>query len=212
MRRQPKQVRAQITRQRLMNALDSLLKERDFDLISVVEIAKEAGVSSGLLYSHFKNKADFLDALLEDYQARIVARLETVEQSDLMAEFKAAGGLREALREIAAFAYQQLSEDAHILRAIAHSLKSRSALEREDWQDIRLRAYDTIAPVLTVYETELARPNDETTAQMLVYFFNSIYLEELYRDPFQSMADDIGKDRFISEIADFAYGYLTTPR
>lgn len=210
MRKQPQQARAIKTRQRLMTALETLLKEREFDHITVADIAKKASVSTGLLYSHFANKDDFLDALLDSYKSRVLERLEEVEKSDVTKEYRAIGDLRLALRSIAAYAYEQLSDDAHILRAVSHSIRSHPKNNSQEWRDLRLRAFQTIAPVIEVYENEIARPNDVKTAEMIVYFFNTIFVDSLLLNSSPS-TPSLSQDAFISEITDFAYGYLTTP-
>ena len=148
MREQPKQSRAKKNRQALMSALESLLKEKDFDQISVTEIASVAEVSTGLLYAHFTNKTDFLEALLETYRERIIHRLEEVESQDVKNEYRNAGGLREALRIISDFAYGQLLEEAHIIRALTQHLRARSEAEQAEWQTLRVRAASTITSVL----------------------------------------------------------------
>ncbi len=195
-----------------MTALETLLREKEFDQITVADIAKEASVSTGLLYSHFANKADFLDALLEAYRIRVLTRLEAVENSDVTQEYRDIGDLRLALRSIAAYAYEQLLEDAHILRAISHSLRSHPKNNSQEWHDLRQRAFQTIAPIIDVYESEISRPNNTKTAEMLVYFFNTIFVDSLLLNATPSTnSSSLSQDDFISEITDFAYGYLTTP-
>lgn len=211
MRKEPKQARSRKTRQKLMAALETLLREKEFDQITVIEIAATASVSTGLLYSHFRNKADFLEALLEEYKVRVLHRLEDVESNDANEEFRAAGSLRGALRLIAGYAYEQLEEDAHIIRAITQSFRSRANENREEWQELRTRAFRTIAPVLDVYEDELARPNNKQTAEMIVYFYNTIFAQALLlHEQGSGTAHSLGQEVFVREIADFAYGYLTT--
>lgn len=211
MREKPKQMRAKKNRQALMSALESLLKEKDFDQISVTDIASVAGVSTGLLYAHFKNKADFLEALLDVYKARILARLEEVESQDVKSEYQNAGGLREALRIIASYAYTQLLEEAHIIRALSQHLRARPDEEQAQWQALRLRAASTITSVLDVYADDLARTDKSLTATTLVYFFNSIFSEALQTIKLGQASDDhLSQEAFTQEIADIAFGYLTT--
>lgn len=212
MHKKPKQDRSIKTRLKLMSALDELLRLKDFEQITVAEIAQTAGVSTGLLYSHFKNKDDFLDALLEEYKARILNRLEEAEKSDLRAEFAQTGSLREAFRMITGLAYEQMLEDAHIILAVSQALRSKPNADWKEWQNIRARAFKTISPILSVFESEIARPINETTARTVVYFFNTIFLEFLmFRGGIRSSAPSLSQEEFIHHIADFAYGYLTTP-
>ena len=193
-----------------MQALENLLKDKGFEQITVTEIAATAGVSTGLLYAHFKNKKDFLEALLDAYKARILARLEEVEAQDTSADYEDAGSLRAALHEIADHAYRQLLEDAHLLDAVMQYLREQPDIDHSEWQDIRTRAALTIIPVLDVYADQVTRPDDALTRKMLVYFFNSIFSEALRAQQLgKGQQDTFAADVLTNEIADFAYGYLT---
>ncbi|TDF37592.1 TetR/AcrR family transcriptional regulator [Alteromonadaceae bacterium M269] len=211
MRKQPKQTRSIKTRKALTAALESLLKEKDFDQISVAEIASTACVSTGLLYSHFKNKADFLEALLETYKERIVKRLEEAESEDVSVEYRNAGSLREALRIISNYTYQQLQGDAHIIRALSQHLRARPESEQAEWQDLRTRAALTLTAVLDVYSDDLARTDRQLTEKIFVYFFNSIFYEVIQNRKLGNISVyDLPSEVFTVEIADIIYGYLTT--
>ena len=210
--KQPQQARSRETRAKLLRALETQLKERDFDHITVTDIAKSAGVSNGLLYSHFKNKIDFLEALIGIYKQRIIDRLEVVESEDLKREYLNAGNLREALRDITRFAYAQVEEDTHIIRAIFTHFRNITKTDHTEWNDLRDRASKTIAEVVYVYKDDVLRKDIDVAAKMLVYFYNSIFLDRFLTGTVGT-PDHISyeTDEFIDEITDFAFGYLTTP-
>lgn len=52
---------------KIMQALSTLLKEKDFHSITTALIAKEAGVTEGLIYKYFKDKKALLYGVLEDH-------------------------------------------------------------------------------------------------------------------------------------------------
>jgi AcrR family transcriptional regulator len=58
--RQPRQQRSQDLLARLIDASRALLDERDFESISIADIAKRAGVSVGVLYTRFPTKDHLL--------------------------------------------------------------------------------------------------------------------------------------------------------
>ena len=58
--RQPRQQRSQDLLARLIDASRALLDERDFESISIANIAKRAGVSVGVLYTRFPTKDHLL--------------------------------------------------------------------------------------------------------------------------------------------------------
>ena len=57
------QTRSQQTRDKLVAALERLLRDKAFENISVAEIAREAGVSVGAVYTRFENKDAFIPVL-----------------------------------------------------------------------------------------------------------------------------------------------------
>ena len=50
-----------------MNALRSLLEEKEFGAITWAEIARTAGVTEGLIYKYFKDKRNLLHQVLKEY-------------------------------------------------------------------------------------------------------------------------------------------------
>lgn len=52
---------------KIMKALATLLKEKDFHSITTAQIAAQAGVTEGLIYKYFKDKRDLLYEVLNDH-------------------------------------------------------------------------------------------------------------------------------------------------
>ena len=44
----------------ILNAATKIFAEKGYQYATIAEVAKEAGVSTGLVYSYFKNKLDLL--------------------------------------------------------------------------------------------------------------------------------------------------------
>lgn len=66
-RRQPSQARSRQTERALVEALNKLLRHRPFDVLTVAEIASEAGVTTGAIYRRFRDKQDLLNRCFEDF-------------------------------------------------------------------------------------------------------------------------------------------------
>ena len=59
---QPTQARAKLTQKRLLDTLEELLRSKSIHEISVSEIASAAGVTTGAIYTRFKDKRGLLRA------------------------------------------------------------------------------------------------------------------------------------------------------
>ena len=63
-----RQEAAQETRQKLIDAMRSLLQEKDADDIGIEEITVRAGVAKGTFYTYFKRKEDVVSVIaMESY-------------------------------------------------------------------------------------------------------------------------------------------------
>lgn len=75
-------VTAEETRGRVLDAAASLFSTKGYDAASIAEIAAEAGVSGGAIYSHFSSKAELFAAALHLHGYREADHLLDVTDSD----------------------------------------------------------------------------------------------------------------------------------
>lgn len=85
-----RQKRGQVTYDALIDTAFVLLDEKEFDEISVAELAQKAGYSVGAFYARFRSKDELFDAMvLRHVQNRRAVRkrqFETVPDSELLRE------------------------------------------------------------------------------------------------------------------------------
>ena len=68
------------TREAIMQAAVKLFSAKGFDKTSIEELAREAGIGKGTIYSYFETKSDILHAFCEDDLAQL--RHELTSQAD----------------------------------------------------------------------------------------------------------------------------------
>ncbi|MGF1464036.1 MAG: TetR/AcrR family transcriptional regulator [Maricaulaceae bacterium] len=208
----PQQDRARRTRDKLLTALEALLTERGFEQIAVADIAARAGVAVGSVYSHFKDKTAFLQALLDQRKSLLKARLKAAEQMDAAAQLAAAGGLAPALQMIAQSAMAQVQADAHILRAVYYFARTHPEIDTEEWFALYAKAEAGFGVVLDVYAGEIMITDRATALRMLSYFFNVIFIEAImFAEAGLNTVGRMSPDALAREAAHMAYGYLITP-
>jgi len=69
-------------RQQLLGAAVRVFARKGFHASRVGDIAEEAGVAHGLLYHYFKSKNQVLEAVFHENWSILVARIESVEETD----------------------------------------------------------------------------------------------------------------------------------
>jgi AcrR family transcriptional regulator len=201
------QKRAEMTRDKLVAAFETLLRDKPFDEITVAEIAKGAGMSVGAVYRRFENKDAFIPVIFDIYAARLLASMGEGEGLEIEPD----EGLRSAMRMIARAGWELGVAEAPIIRAAHLYARLRPDLVGAEW-DALLRANTASYRQMLEHFPEVKRRDLDAAAQMLAYFFNTALTEKaIYptEGPAAQMTVD-GLD-FADAIADFAYGYLTTP-
>jgi AcrR family transcriptional regulator len=75
------------TRDRILNALQSILVEEGSSGVTLEKVAAEAGVSKGGLLYHFKSKSDLYDGLARRHRLREEANFARVREEGVVASF-----------------------------------------------------------------------------------------------------------------------------
>ena len=209
----PKQDRAIRTREKLMSALARLIRTQEFENISVQDIAREAGVAVGSVYSHFKDKTAFLEALLAFWREQVEAQLAIAEAQDTRAAFQAFGSLKTSLFEATKAVYLQTRDNGHVLRAVHTYARLHPDAKDDDWQSLVIRSFAPISALFELYADEITLDDPDLGTRMLGVFFNTIFIRTALM-PQDTLLDAAGidSDTMIKEVTDMAYGYLTQPR
>ena len=206
----PIQARAKRTREKLMTALEALLKIKEFEHISIADIAKEAGVAVGSVYTHFKDKEAFLSELLDNRMALLEERLVIAEANTGETLLKAAPDLRSAINVAVESAYMQVQTDAHIIRAL-HT-QARLQAEHPDGKQMHLakRAQSRATDLLRNYSDEIVHDDLEAAAQLMYYVLNIMFMEKaLFASTSEIRGIRPGDEAIKRATADMLYLYLT---
>ncbi len=204
--RETHQRRSRQTRDKLLNALEKLLREKDFAEIGVAEIAKEAGVSPASIYRRFDKKDGFIAVLFDLYLERLNDWVSSPEaQLDLHG-----CNLKQALHKVVAGAWKQLQQQTHLLKAIYLHGRKHLDLMGEKGDLFEAGMLMAMQGIIALYADTVKRPDHDKAARMLAYYFNNILIERgLFKKQTSTWADPLSDEEFIGEIAEFAYAYLT---
>lgn len=106
----PKQLRSQQTLEKLLQAIDDLLKDHYFEQIKVKMICQRAGVSVGSFYRRFKNKDELLPYLYK------VAKFEYCHWFQTLIEKPWQGDLNGRVKQLIQATLWYHHQDQHIFR------------------------------------------------------------------------------------------------
>lgn len=115
--------------ERMLDAAGRLFAERHFHAVRMEDVAGEAGVAKGTLYSYFRDKEALYLALLERASGQFVARLE-----EAVAEGE---GPRRKLEAVVAAILEYLDAQPHLLALIQRAELSRDSGAIFKWQPAR---------------------------------------------------------------------------
>ncbi len=93
-----RQLRAMETKQKIMNAAKLLISTKGFEKISIEDIVKEAGVSTGSFYTYFKRKEDVVEAINQSCFYRLAEIVNEITDRDICERLRYY--CREFLKEI----------------------------------------------------------------------------------------------------------------
>jgi AcrR family transcriptional regulator len=121
------------TRERLQDAAASVFERKGFEKATTAEIAREAGVSSGAIYGHYRTKAELLADALRCHGDRATSSLfppgVRMDAADVLVTL--ASRLAQPERSGTALLSEALlaaRRDDEVARAVSDALTDRSAL------------------------------------------------------------------------------------
>jgi len=196
-RRTPRQVRAELTRDRILQAAAHIFAEHGYAAGTTNHIAEHARVSIGSLYQYFPNKDAILAALL----VRHIDRGVWTEAADLdLSE----GSLEVTVRALVRDAIDNHSDDPRLLRIMIEEAKfSQELLDAIDRHG-KLRVAQ-VREVLARHPD--VRVSELDTAAELILFTVEMNTHKLMADP-----RSIAVETFETELVNMVTRYLRGDR
>lgn len=157
-----KQRRGEETRNRLLMAGKRLIAKRDFDAMSVAEIAAAARCSVGAFYQRFRDKDAFFGALVANYVSE--ARATTLSLFSQYEDDRLIGALVTATAE-------RFRNNAGLLRAAIRKRLGDDAI----WEPIRDHGYFAADAMIDWLATRRGSPLDDDEIVATRFAFQVLY-------------------------------------
>lgn len=204
----PKQRRSHRMVERVSSATTRLLKTIPFSALSMADIAREADISVGSIYSRFPSKERLLCFLTEQI---------------LFAEpDSAASKLLQPLRQLAdlrAFLTAYINGVAEIFERHRAILAPMSAVARESTDgelrsylsELNAAAHARLREAMLQHRREITHPSPEKAVDVAILWMGASLREGvLFREPVSQLIRN--QDEFIAELAAAIYAYLAAER
>ncbi|HZF28535.1 MAG TPA: TetR/AcrR family transcriptional regulator [Gammaproteobacteria bacterium] len=147
--RRIKQARGRKTYDALIATAFELLEEREFDTLTVAELAKAAGYSVGAFYARFKSRDEFFDAMIAQHM-----ELRTKARTHLFATAPDDTLVDELIVEVCAYFGQR--------ERFWRAALSRSIRKPEFWEPLRRHGREFADLLIERIGTSAARPLTDT--------------------------------------------------
>jgi AcrR family transcriptional regulator len=194
-RKAPKQERARVTVDAILDATAHILVKRGYAGATTNRIAERAGVSIGSLYQYFPSKEAILAALLD----RHIRETYAVIEAGLPAW--SALPLRDAVRAIVAAMIEMHAAQPALHRVLTEQVPRAGRIERVTAVERRFGAH--ALAFLETHRDEI-RPRDlELAAFVLVQTVESLTHEAAVHQP-----ERLASDAFANEVGELVYRYL----
>jgi AcrR family transcriptional regulator len=205
------QGRSRRSRDAIVEALDGLLREKEFAAIGVAEIAARAEVSAASIYQRFSNKDAAVSILLELYLRRVDDWSRSPHGGG--AEAFNAPDLRAALMAVGVSAWRQVEALGHVMRPAYLYSRLRPDLLGGQWSKRLEQARAGFRALLEAHRSEIRRTDLDRAAGAIAGFTNMMLVGLLlHRDDIESgpSGHELSRtpEAFAGELADFALGYL----
>jgi AcrR family transcriptional regulator len=203
------QSKAARTKARLLDALDVLLREAEFEQIAITDIAREAGMATGSVYVHFKDKTAFLEALLDERLQILRQRVEE-QGAALTKNPRPYPDLRSALLAAARSAEEQVEADGHIIRALQTLARLRRGEKHQQAELLAEEAFEGLKGFLEAYRDEMAVRDFDEAARIVSLALNNFFLDKVFGSaPEGAFAERVLPKARAEPLAFMLHAYLT---
>lgn len=171
------------TRAKILDGLERLLELHEFEAISIAQLAREAGVAVGSVYSHFRDKDALLPALLERHVMRAEERLSELRNTGTVAGIGShdveASDLRSSIELSIRTTLRQIQDSLGVRRALLTYRRLNPEAELPIARKLTRQALEALVEQLQKCRDEIAHQDVREAARMVNYFLNILFLDRI---------------------------------
>lgn len=198
------QRRSQITADAILEAGRTLLRLRDFDDVSVAEVAQLAGVSVGGFYARFEGKDALLHALAADILMDCASALERA-----LAPGRIGGAsIERVVRAYVRVMVRKFREHRNALLQIMRHVRSGDPVHGLAVRDFNDRVHGRLLTLLDERQSQMAHPNPEVAARFGLFLVSAGAREAVLSDSLRAVSKQVADETLIDELTRAYVAYL----
>lgn len=200
----PRQQRSRESLERILDAAESLIRERGFDDMTIAEVVQRSDSSVGSLYARFPNKLGLLRGVHLRYHARV--------QNDVFAAFNGAHphaeSLEEAVERIVRVLSQHVLDEPELFRAFVLEAVFDPGVRAQGEQTNAARR-DKVVDVLLAHRDEIRHPAPDLAARWSYSLCMALLRERITFGEAAELSGGFPDDTLVAELARSVMAYLT---
>jgi AcrR family transcriptional regulator len=149
------QKRSQASFDRILNAAESLLRDRSFDQLTISDVVRQAESSVGAFYTRFSNKDALLDALYQRFQNQAIATMER----HLAPEQWESASVEQIVTQIVGFAVRFHRRHRGLLRALVLRGYQNPDWRYKDSKSRRQLSVTRVGALMKTRQSEINHPD-----------------------------------------------------
>lgn len=207
--RPPRQERSQVTLNRILDATESLLRDRLMEEITLAEVLSRSGVSVGAFYARFRNKDALVSCLYDRYDRRLGEATARVLERSRWRDHTLSDRVRVLIRYVA----MQYRRHRGLLRAlILHARAQPGAINAEQHRH-RQRFYDDVTRFLLECRSEISHPDPEAAVRLGLLMAGAAMRDKILHGDAPQPRSVIASDSWLArEVTRALLSYLSAAR
>jgi AcrR family transcriptional regulator len=194
---------------RILRATERLLKNQEFDRISMQEIVVAAKTSVGSYYNLFRDKQALLAGLYDRYDEGLDAQIVQWRK----AQAGSPTDLVQAAAWVAGYLIDTFRGRRHLLRALALFVRSHPEEQTAARKDRRASQHRFLIDALLDQRREFRHPEPEHAAQAAVFAAASIARERiLFSEGAHASATEVTDSQLMQDLVRMLVGFLRPVR
>jgi AcrR family transcriptional regulator len=198
------QSRSRATFDALVRAGRELFAEREFDAVSVAEIAGRAGVSVGGFYARFTGKEALLDAIAERVLAEAAATLDRALAPRRMAR----AGLEDVVRAYVRTMVTQFRLHRSTIRMILRHARDGGPTRKAALRRFNDHVHGRLRALLDLRREEIAHPEPDLAINVGLFLVSAAAREGVLADALATYPIRVADERLVTELTRAYVAYL----